>query len=140
MLVRFKQFLKAICRWLFLACLAECAGPGEPLKEGKKTPAKRFYLGIHMQCVFSAELLTNLAPGSGTPLEPPPRGRAADCLPQGGTPPPARFFIMALRGNVLFLWPLSIYAILATGVCAKGERERDIYIYMQSNRGASSSG
>ena len=22
------------------------------------------------------------------------------CLPQGGTPPPARFFIMALRGNV----------------------------------------
>ena len=58
--------------------------------------------------------------------------RAADCLPQGGTPPPARFFIMALRGNVFFgvsrsmrSWP---QGYVQRGIERERERERDTYV------------
>ena len=56
------------------------------------------------------------------------KGRAADCLPQGGTPPPARFFIMALRGNV-FLALGDLCDLGNMDTCKRGEREREREIY-----------
>ena len=53
--------------------------------------------------------------------------RAADCLPPGGTPPPARFFIMALRGNLFFLALVDLCDLGNMDICKGGERERDIY-------------
>ena len=72
-----------------------------------------------------------LAGLSYTPLSPSrKRRRAADCLPQGGTPPPARFFIMAPRGNPFFgvsrsmrSWP---QGYVQRGI--ERERERDTYV------------
>ena len=112
-----KEGRPSICGTTFGAARRNAQASWRDYREVLKLRQRRFAVRCRQLLLRSWHLwpLQHLRLGDLTRRALAPAGRAADCLPQGGTPPPARPFSTAPR--VSSVLSLSISATSATLIC-----------------------